>query len=89
MEYPREGIPGMALDLVSSFANHSCDPNAYVFFERSQLRMRSLKPIKAGDEITHSYLDIKNGVTIRREFLQSWYSFTCNCKSHVSNTFAG
>jgi len=38
--------------------NHSCDPNAFVFFENGQLRARSLKTIHAGDEITQSYTDV-------------------------------
>lgn len=87
MNRPGESSLGKALDLVASFTNHSCDPNVFMFFEGNQLRMRSLKPIKAGDEITQTYVDLRRGVIMRREMLQSRYFFICNCKSQVSDPF--
>ena len=87
INHPRDGSLGGALDLLRSFTNHSCDPNAFVFFDGNQLRMRSIKPIKVGDEITESYVDLKSGVMMRRETLQSKYSFACNCKSQASDQF--
>lgn len=67
--------------------NHSCDPNAFVFFENSQLRVRSLKPIQPGDEITQTYVDDKAGMMIRGEMLRSQYFFTCECKFKTSCLF--
>ncbi|ELR05438.1 hypothetical protein GMDG_01733 [Pseudogymnoascus destructans 20631-21] len=75
----QEGSPGITLDLVGSFVNHSCDPNAFVFFEGSQLRMRSLKPINAGDEITLTYTELREGVLMRKRKLHRGYSFFCRC----------
>ncbi|KFY46337.1 hypothetical protein V494_00491 [Pseudogymnoascus sp. VKM F-4513 (FW-928)] len=79
MEYPLEESPGIALDLVASFANHSCNPNAFIFFERNQLRMRSLRPIRAGEEITLSYIDLGAGIRMRDETLKNGYSIVCEC----------
>ncbi|OBT87641.1 hypothetical protein VE02_02682 [Pseudogymnoascus sp. 03VT05] len=79
IESHHEEAFGYALDFVLSFINHSCDPNAHMFIERGKLRMRSLKPIKAGDEITQTYTDLRPGVMMRRERLESEYSFTCQC----------
>jgi hypothetical protein len=77
---PQKNMAGTTLDLVGSFINHSCDPNAFVFFENSQLRVRSLKPIYPGDEITQTYVDFNAGVMMRQNLLQSDYFFTCKCK---------
>lgn len=84
---PLEKHYGTTLDLVGSFMNHSCDPNAHVFFEGSQLRVRSLKLINAGDEITQTYLSYNASVMMRGELLSSEYFFTCTCKSNASVLF--
>jgi hypothetical protein len=60
---------GSCLDIVGSLMNHSCDPNAFVFHEGSELRVRSLKPIRAGEEITQSYYDGDTDVLPRRKGL--------------------
>jgi hypothetical protein len=60
--------------------NHSCDPNVFVFFEKSQLRVRSTRPIKVGEEITQSYVDTKAGVMMRQRILKTHYFFTCECE---------
>jgi hypothetical protein len=54
------------------------------FFENSQLRVRSLKPINPGDEITQTYVDFKAGVKTRQELLKSDYFSVCHCKSLVN-----
>ncbi|KAL5353109.1 hypothetical protein ACLOAV_001139 [Pseudogymnoascus australis] len=66
-------------DLVASLANHSCDPNAFVFHEGRQLRMRSLKPLNPGDEITLSYVNLRAGMIPRGIALRNSNSFVCRC----------
>jgi hypothetical protein len=51
-------------------ANHSCDPNCRIYFG-DQILMRSIKPIKAGEEITWDYETT--------EFDMGNCSFICNC----------
>ncbi|GAB1318472.1 Histone-lysine N-methyltransferase set-6 [Madurella fahalii] len=76
----RKESVGYALDLVTAVMNHSCDPNAFAFFDGRQLYVRSLKTIAAGEEITICYLDPTIAISIRREFLQREYFFDCRCK---------
>ncbi|KAL2166246.1 hypothetical protein VTG60DRAFT_3086 [Thermothelomyces hinnuleus] len=75
-----EDVIGYALDMVTAMINHSCAPNAFVTFEGCQLRVRSLKPIAAGDEITVSYADPTLPVFNRQNFLKETYFFDCRCK---------
>ena len=60
--------------------NHSCDPNAHVFFEGGQLRVRSLKAIAAGEEITVSYTPSMLNVASRKVLLDHKYFFDCYCE---------
>ncbi|KAL2017321.1 hypothetical protein VTK56DRAFT_2294 [Thermocarpiscus australiensis] len=71
---------GYALDLVTAVINHSCDPNAFAFFEGRQLRVRSLRKIAAGEEITICYLDPTIYVAGRQDILKREHFFVCECK---------
>jgi hypothetical protein len=75
-----EGMLGTSLDLVTSLINHSCDPNALVVFEGSSLRLRSIRKLCAGDEITQCYTDVDMDVLIRREALRTEFFFDCHCE---------
>ena len=72
---------GYAFDVATAMINHSCGPNAFVYFEKNQLRVRSIKPIAAGEEITICYVDPALTLTARKAFLQREYFFDCSCKS--------
>jgi SET domain-containing protein len=37
------------------YANHSCRPNAEVYFVKHAIKIRAIKNIKPGDEITYHY----------------------------------
>jgi hypothetical protein len=37
------------------YINHSCRPNAEVYFVKHAIKIRAIKNIKAGDEITYHY----------------------------------
>ena len=54
--------------------NHSCDPNAFVFFEGNELRVRALKANKADEEITQCYGDVTAGVITRRGMIKRTFS---------------
>ncbi|KAH1417604.1 hypothetical protein KXX32_009427, partial [Aspergillus fumigatus] len=73
-------VLGTTLDLVGSFMNHSCDPNAFVFFEGSQMRVRTLRPLRAGEEITQTYVDLSGSVFSRQVATQKDYFFKCACE---------
>ncbi|EPE31990.1 SET [Glarea lozoyensis ATCC 20868] len=58
---------GTTLDPVISLLRHSCEPNVFIFFEGNQLRVRSLKPLKAGEEISRSYTWTEDSPRCQRE----------------------
>ncbi|KAK1759017.1 hypothetical protein QBC47DRAFT_336635 [Echria macrotheca] len=75
---------GLALDWLSPTINHSCLPNAHVFFEGNILRLRSLRKIKAEEEITISYIEPSSLTDreSRHEALSVRSSFrACQCRS--------
>ncbi|KAM7198110.1 hypothetical protein V8F33_005168 [Rhypophila sp. PSN 637] len=70
---------GAALDLVTTTINHSCEPNAFVFFEGTQLRVRSLKRIASGGEISICYVDPTIDTVRRQSMLKREHFFDCCC----------
>ncbi len=60
--------------------NHQCEPNAFVFFEGNQVRVRSLRRIPAGGEIFVSYADPRMDVLRRRYVLKTTHFIECQCK---------
>ena len=69
----------VALDLTAAVINHSCNPNAFVFFEGGTAYVRSLQEISAGEEITVCYMDPTTDVTSRNELLKEEHFFDCYC----------
>jgi hypothetical protein len=77
--------PGAAL------MNHSCAPNVVLCYgfalgkdaapsPTAQI-VRTLLPLKKGDELLHSYVDVTKSVSDRRKELNAQYSFSCNCSA--------
>lgn len=60
--------------------NHSCEPNSFAFLEKGEIRVRSLRKIAAGEEITICYIDPTVDVKSRREILMDEHFFECGCK---------
>lgn len=62
--------------------NHSCDPNAFIFVEGRQARVRSLRAIHPGEEITVALVDTRLDVESRRAALRLQTlcdDYVCNC----------
>jgi len=74
----REGL-GIAFDPLAAKMNHSCDPNAFFFFEGAHIRVRSLRPIRSGEEVTISYIDNTLHRSYRKTWLESHWFFNCAC----------
>jgi len=72
---------GYSFDLTVAMINHSCDPNAFLYFEGNEARVRSLRKIPAGEEILISYVDPSMSVFRRREKLRDEHFFECGCES--------
>lgn len=62
--------------------NHSCDPNAYHYWNVTTKRMmvHCIRPIKRGEEVTISYLSVFRSKADRQQELEWRYRFTCNCQ---------
>ncbi|KAH6606498.1 hypothetical protein Trco_005651 [Trichoderma cornu-damae] len=72
---------GSALDLAGSLLNHCCDPNVVVVFNSTQVQVRALTSLKAGEELLHCYRDLSYDFTFRNPRIASRYQFRCRCTS--------
>jgi hypothetical protein len=79
IESPEGTGIGSCLEPFAALINHSCDPNSAFFFEGPELRIRSMKTIKTGDEITISYTNPTESFDFRQKQLSN-YHFICKCK---------
>ena len=70
---------GITLDPLAALMNHSCNPNVFCVFEGTRIRVRSLRPIEVGEEVTMAYADPTVPLLMRREALSKWF-FSCACK---------
>ena len=70
---------GICLDPIAAYANHSCDPNAFIIMDGPELSFRSLKPIKKDEEILISYVDVTNPHARRQYELKNRWFFSCSC----------
>ncbi|KAK4142532.1 uncharacterized protein C8A04DRAFT_13120 [Dichotomopilus funicola] len=72
---------GLVLELVGAQINHSCDPNAFMIFEGGEIRVRSLRDIAPGEEITVCYSDPIGNTMERLNRLLLHHAFSCRCIS--------
>ncbi|EAL65706.1 SET domain-containing protein [Dictyostelium discoideum AX4] len=63
-----------------SYFNHSCFPNCVRVQENQSISIYSLIPIKKGDELSISYIDIRMSKNDRLLHLKEIYYFECKCK---------
>jgi hypothetical protein len=76
---------GWSLSSQVCLMNHSCKPTCAVTCgANGVLEVKALRPIKAGDELTISYIDLTQGefksVVNRRAALSDKYLFSCQCE---------
>ena len=70
---------GLCFEPSVSFANHSCMPNTAIMFDGRYMTLRALDPIKEGEQISISYIDVTQTRDERRQELKDRYFFTCYC----------
>lgn len=58
---------------IGAYANHSCNPNAGVFKTPARLLLRAIRPIAAGEEVTHDYSTLLGADDV--------WTMKCNCGS--------
>lgn len=61
---------GTRFDIVASFIQRSCDPNAFVVFEEGESWVRPTRKISTGKEITQCYTDVDINVNHSTESLE-------------------
>ncbi|KAL7805160.1 hypothetical protein V8C44DRAFT_233348 [Trichoderma aethiopicum] len=71
---------GIALDLGGALLNHDCDPNVVIVFNNTEVQVRALRKLKAGEELLHCYRDIAYDFTFRNPRITSRYQFRCHCE---------
>lgn len=74
--------------LLPSYFNHSCDANATRHFFGDAIVIRALTQIRAGDEITISYIYANEPYHERANTLKKWFP-TCDCSLCVEDREAG
>ena len=71
---------GCALSVLMGWHNHDCSPNAAAVVGPSgEVAVTALKDIKEGEEITISYVDVKDDIDKRKKTLLQHYGFECKC----------
>ncbi|KAH6691493.1 hypothetical protein F5X68DRAFT_229346 [Plectosphaerella plurivora] len=75
------GVRFLGLFPEVSRMNHDCVPNAYYRLSPMTLTMQvvSYRQINPGEEVTINYASLGMPYTVRREYLEANYGFTCGC----------
>ncbi|KAL0207341.1 hypothetical protein P9112_011969 [Eukaryota sp. TZLM1-RC] len=71
---------GVGLYPAASFANHSCNPNAFFVFKETHIALIALHELEEGEEVVVNYVDLAEPLGSRREALRKQFSFICRCE---------
>ncbi|ORX85772.1 SET domain-containing protein [Anaeromyces robustus] len=58
---------------------HDCNPNCMLLYNGNELHIRSIRPIKKGENITFSYISINLPYSERKIRLKNIYNYECQC----------
>ncbi len=82
------GMPKSALHFMSSYMNHSCDPNAYYIMQpgdsQNFILFEALRDIKVGEAVTITFVLPDLDYAQRQELLWYRYNFARKCKRRAS-----
>jgi SET and MYND domain-containing protein len=76
---------GWSLECSVSMLNHSCEPNCAITLssQRGCMEVRTVRRVKAGEELTISYIDMLDPANVeteaRRLAIMERYRFMCDC----------
>ncbi|KAI9004724.1 hypothetical protein BC832DRAFT_521224, partial [Gaertneriomyces semiglobifer] len=76
----KEQCMGRAVFPMSSYFNHSCDPNCECVQNARVMTVRTIRPVEEGEPLTISYIDSNMPLQARRTRLQADYYFLCQCQ---------
>lgn len=73
---------GGAIYPVLALFNHSCDPATVRYFDGKRVHVRTIRPLRAGEEIGENYGPIftQNPRQDRQHQLKQQYKFECRCQ---------
>jgi hypothetical protein len=71
---------GSALYNCAAMFNHSCFPSVVRQFDGQHLTLRALRPLNPGDELTMTYIPLRDDTPERQDELQQHYHFACRCQ---------
>ncbi|KAI8809210.1 hypothetical protein BJ742DRAFT_241191 [Cladochytrium replicatum] len=75
---------GVGLYPILSLMNHACDANcAPMYINGTTAHVRTLRPIKKGEELTISYLDVTAQTESRKKSIKDQWLFDCKCRRCV------
>ncbi|ORX83366.1 SET domain-containing protein, partial [Anaeromyces robustus] len=60
--------------------NHSCSPNATLYYHGNRQILRAMRDIQKGEEICITYTDVMNSRSHRKKILLKKYKFDCHCE---------
>jgi hypothetical protein len=82
---------GVGIYPIAALANHSCAPCAVQTFNGRSIRIRAVRAIKEGEEVTISYLDLADPLSVRqrgaRHSQKSLFTAALYCRFVSSLTF--
>jgi len=58
---------------------HDCNPNCMLFYHGNELHIRSIRPIKKGENVTFSYISCNLPYSERKIRLKNIYNYECQC----------
>ncbi|XP_018578350.1 uncharacterized protein LOC108916553 isoform X2 [Anoplophora glabripennis] len=72
---------GKAICPTVALLSHACSPNAVVLVYYDSVAVKSIKPIRPGEEITICYKEVDALLTLseRRTITEEIFNFTCKC----------
>ncbi|KAJ3398146.1 hypothetical protein HDV05_002706, partial [Chytridiales sp. JEL 0842] len=70
---------GRAVFPLASFFNHSCEPTCECIQISITMTIRTLRPLKQGEELSISYINTLLPLASRRSILSQDYFFECGC----------